>query len=177
MSRKKSLILLGIIVITVIIIITVITLRNKKNTAAHIPQPIRPKYQVTKVVDGDTIVVNIDGREETVRLIGVDSPEMVDFSKPVECYAQESSDFARNILNGKNIYLEADNTQDNRDKFNRLLRYIFLEDNTNLNLMIIKQGYGREYTYKGKFYKYRGEFTTAEKEAKESLQGLWSSCD
>ena len=170
---KKTVI--GIVVVIFIVVITVAVyfsvVSSKKKTT---PLPARSLHKVLTVIDGDTIVVDIDGREETVRLIGVDSPEIVDSSKPVQCFAKESSDFATNILTGKNIYLEPDSTQADRDKFNRLLRYVFLEDDTNFNLLLIKEGCGREYTYKGQIYKYRDEFTAAEKEAKSNLLGLWS---
>lgn len=167
-------IVVAIFIVVIVLAVYFTVVSSKKKTTSL---PVKSLHKVIKVVDGDTIMVEIDGREETVRLIGVDSPEIVDISKPVQCFAKESSDFARNILTGKNIYLEPDSSQDNRDKFNRLLRYVFLKDNTNFNLLLIKEGYGREYTYKGRIYKYRGGFTAAEKEAKTNQLGLWSACN
>lgn len=162
------------IFITFIIVIIFITSRLKKPDKTTQPQPLGLMFKVTKVIDGDTIEIDYNGRTETIRLLGIDSPEIVDTFKPVQCFAKESSDFAKKTLIGKNIFLEVDTSQPDRDKFNRLLRYVFLEDNTNFNLLMIKDGYGREYTYEGKNYKYRIDFETAEKEAKSNLRGLWS---
>lgn len=128
---------------------------------------------VVKVVDGDTIDVSIDGKTERIRLIGINTPETVDPRKSVECFGKEASDKAKSILSGKKVYLEADVTQGERDKYNRLLRYVFLEDNTNFNLQMIKDGYAYEYTYEVP-YKYQLEFKAAQKYAQENLKGLWS---
>ncbi len=128
---------------------------------------------VIKVIDGDTVQVNIRGKVETIRLIGVDTPESVDPRKPVQCFALEASKKAKEILTGKKVFLEADSTQGERDKYNRLLRYIFLEDGTNFNKLMIAEGYGHEYTY-NKPYKYMEEFKLVETEATLNKKGLWA---
>jgi micrococcal nuclease len=128
---------------------------------------------VVKVVDGDTIDVSTDGKTERIRLIGINTPETVDPRKTVECFGKEASDKAKSILSGKKVYLEADITQGERDKYNRLLRYVFLEDGTNFNLQMIKDGYAYEYTYEVP-YKYQLEFKNAQKYAQKNLNGLWS---
>ncbi len=129
-------------------------------------------YEVTKVVDGDTIAVNIDGKIEKLRLIGINTPETVDPRKPVECFGIEASNKAKSILTGKRVALESDSTQGELDKYNRLLRYVFLEDGTNFNLLMIKEGYAYEYTYNLP-YKYQAEFKEAQKEAMANKTGLW----
>lgn len=131
-------------------------------------------YTVTRVVDGDTIVVNLGGKEEKIRLIGVDTPETVDPRKPVQCFGKEASNKAKEMLEGKIVRLEEDSTQGNRDKYGRLLRYIFLEDGTNYNKFIIEQGYAHEYTYHSNPYKYQQEFIEAERRAREDQKGLWA---
>ncbi len=135
-------------------------------------------YKVTKVVDGDTIAVDISGKVETLRLIGINTPETVDPRKPVECFGKEASNKAKEILTGKNVKLEAESTQGERDKYNRLLRYVFLDDGTNFNKLMISEGYAYEYTYDIP-YKYQTEFKQAEKEAREAQRGLWAQgiCD
>jgi len=135
-------------------------------------------YSVVKVVDGDTIEVNVDGVTEKIRLIGVDTPETVDPRKPVQCFGKEASDHTKSILNGKPVKLEADSTQDDRDKYQRLLRYVILEDGSNYNLQLIKDGYAYEYTYDVP-YKYQKEFKAAQKDAQDSGRGLWAAdtCD
>jgi len=130
-------------------------------------------FSVFSVVDGDTIKVNIDGKIETLRLIGIDTPETVDPRKVVQCFGKEASDKAKGILSGKKVRLEADSTQGEYDKYNRLLRYVFLEDGTNFNKLMISEGYAHEYTYDLP-YKYQAGFKRAEKEAREAKKGLWA---
>lgn len=130
-------------------------------------------YEVIKVVDGDTLKININGTEETLRLIGMDTPEVVDPRKPVQCFGKEASNKAKEILTGKKVRLEADSTQSDRDKYNRLLRYVILEDGTNFNKMMISEGYAHEYTYE-KPYKYWVDFKEAERKAKQEEKGLWA---
>jgi len=103
-------------------------------------------YDVVKVVDGDTIDVSINGKTERIRLIGINTPETVDPRKPVECFGKEASDKAKTLLGGMKVYLESDITQGELDKYSRLLRYVFLENGTNFNLLMIKEGYAYEYT-------------------------------
>lgn len=131
-------------------------------------------YDVVKVVDGDTIDVSIDGKVERLRLIGINTPETVDPKKPVECFGIEASNKAKKELEGKKVLLESDSSQNERDKYNRLLRYVFLEDGTNFNLTMISEGYAYEYTY-ALPYKYQSEFKEAQIKASEEKNGLWGS--
>ena len=133
----------------------------------------RDYFLVTKVVDGDTIDVMIGTTTERVRLIGINTPETVDPRKPVECFGREASAKAHELLENKKIYLETDETQDNRDKYGRLLRYARREDGLFYNLEIIKQGYAYEYTYQIP-YKYQTEFKAAQVLARENKLGLWA---
>lgn len=127
---------------------------------------------VSRVVDGDTIVVTTPGSTEKVRLIGVDTPETVDPRKPVQCFGKEASDFTKSLLTNKSVRLERDPTQDDRDKYGRLLRYVYLDD-TLVNELIISRGYGHEYTYRIP-YLHQAEFKKAEYLAREAKQGLWA---
>lgn len=130
-------------------------------------------YLVVKVVDGDTLDVSIDGNVERLRLIGIDTPETVDPRKPVQCFGVEASNKSRETLLDKKVFIEGDSTQGERDKYDRLLRYVFLEDGTNFNLMMIKEGYAYEYTYNLP-YKYQSEFKEAQKYAENNKVGLWA---
>ena len=155
---------------------------SKPNTPPRLSSKITQKtavmlsdesYPVVRVVDGDTIVALIHGAEEKVRLIGLNTPETVDPRKLVECFGKEASDEARKILSGTSVRLETDPSQAVRDKYGRLLAYIFLPDGTNFDKMMIENGYGYEYTYDTP-YKYQTEFRSAEKSAKENKRGLWA---
>jgi micrococcal nuclease len=122
---------------------------------------------VTRVIDGDTIVVAGIG---TVRLIGVDTPETVDPRKPVELFGKEASEFTRRLAEGKVLRLEFDVQR--LDKYQRTLAYAYLPDGSMLNAEIVKQGYGHAYV---KYpFKYLDEFRAYEREAREAGRGLWS---
>jgi len=130
-------------------------------------------YPVTKVVDGDTLSINLDGTNTTIRLIGIDTPETVDPRKPVQCFGVEASNKAKELLVGKKVRLEMDSSQGNYDKYNRLLAYVYLEDGTLINKKLIQDGYGHEYTYNTP-YKYQAEFKKAEQYAQSNKLGLWA---
>lgn len=130
-------------------------------------------YQVDRVVDGDTVRVFVNGKSTSVRLIGINSPEIVHPDKNVECMGAEASNKAKELLSGKRIMLEKDSSQGNKDDYGRLLRYVFLEDGTNFNEWMISEGYAYEFTY-NRSYKYQTQFKQAEDEAKDNKKGLWS---
>lgn len=131
-------------------------------------------YLVSRVVDGDTISIDMDGETKKARLIGVDTPETVHPTKLVECFGKEASQKTKEILEGKAVKIEYDESQGMVDKYGRTLVYIFLEDGTNFNEYLIRNGYAYEYTY-NEPYKYQELFKEAEIDAKENLRGLWAS--
>lgn len=124
------------------------------------------QVQVIRIVDGDTIDVQIEGKEEKIRLIGINAPETN------ECFGKESTQRAGELLNFKNVSLEADQTQGERDKYKRLLRYVFI-DGVSFEETMIREGFAKEYTY-STAYKYQSLFKEAQKEAQENKRGLWS---
>lgn len=130
-------------------------------------------YQVAKVVDGDTFAVVVTGEEQSVRLIGVDTPEVVDPRRPVQCFGQEASVKLKNMLNNQSVKLEADPSQDNIDQYGRWLRYAYLADGTNVNLELIEQGYAHEYTFRIP-YAQQAQFKQAEQRASVNQRGLWN---
>lgn len=133
----------------------------------------RVLYPVVRVIDGDTIVIEKDGVNETVRLIGIDTPETVHPSKPVQCFGKEASDQTRAWLQGENVYIEIDSQEGTRDKYGRMLGYVLRADGYFINLELIRQGFAYEYTYNLP-YQYQAEFMEAEKKAKEGERGLWA---
>ena len=130
-------------------------------------------FKVIKVIDGDTIQVLIYDKKETVRLIGIDTPETVDPRREVECFGKEASRKLKSLVNGKSVVLKNDPTQSERDKYGRLLRYVFLKDGVHVNKLMIQEGYAHEYTYDSP-YKYQNEFKLAEKKAIEEKRGIWT---
>jgi micrococcal nuclease len=128
--------------------------------------------RVVKVVDGDTIDVDLAGVTERLRLIGMDTPETQDPRKPVQCFGQEASDRAMAVLLGRTVHLEVDASQGERDKYQRLLRYVWIDDRL-FNLDMIADGYAHQYTYSTP-YTYQALFQKAEQEAAAADRGLWS---
>ena len=154
-------------------VVTIPAMEDTDKAPRAQPPPNDGLSAVVRVVDGDTIVVDIDGVPEKVRLIGVDTPEVVDPRKPVQCFGKEASAFTKTLLTGRRVRLEMDSSQGDRDKYHRLLRYVFLNDDTLVNKTIIAEGYGHEYTYRTP-YRYQTEFTTAQQSARAAEKGLWA---
>lgn len=130
-------------------------------------------YSVVEVVDGDTVKININGTVETLRLIGLDTPETVDPRKEVQCFGKEASNKGKELLIGKKVRLEKDSTQGDKDKYGRTLAYIYTESGIFYNKYMIEQGYAHEYTYNSA-YKYQAEFKEAQRLAQQNQSGLWS---
>ncbi len=135
-------------------------------------------YKVEKVVDGDTLDVIIDGAVERLRIIGMDTPEVVDPRQGVDCFGPEASRRAKELLTNSYVRLEKDASQDERDKYGRLLRHVFLVSGKNFATEMINEGFAREYTYKVAS-KYQNEYKLAEQNAKVAKNGMWAegACD
>jgi micrococcal nuclease len=124
--------------------------------------------KVVNVVDGDTIKIETG---ETVRYIGIDTPETVDPRKPVMCYGNEASDKNTELVEGKVVELEKDISE--TDKYGRLLRYIWL-DGVLINELLVREGYAKSSSYPPDV-KYQDRFVEAQRLAREEQKGLWSS--
>lgn len=131
-------------------------------------------HQVLAVADGDTILVDFYGQTETIRLIGVDTPETHHPSKPVQCYGPEASDYTTNRLAGEYVRLEADMFSDNRDRYDRLLRFVYTESGELFNKTLVEQGYGFAITAFN--HSMMQDFVESQEDAKAQQNGLWSAC-
>jgi micrococcal nuclease len=131
-------------------------------------------YRVTEFVDGDTIKVDMNGKIETIRFIGMDTPETHDPRKPVECFGQAAAAHTKELIGDKAVRLEADQLSTNRDRYDRLLRYVYTADGRLVEAEDIRDGYAFAYT-SFPFSKL-DEFRAYEKEAREANRGLWSGC-
>ena len=135
-------------------------------------QKDRVKATLIKVVDGDTVHVSINGAKETIRIIGINTPETVDPRRPVECFGREASNKAKELFSSaKVIELEQDLSQNDRDKYKRLLRYVFI-DGIDYGKQMIREGYAYEYTYEIP-YRYQLDYKEEQKQAVENKRGLW----
>lgn len=171
----------GIFIGLLLVLIIAFGFSQKDNfTQPPVPEPEMAKvassslYLVSKVIDGDTILVDMDGKTETVRLLGIDTPEVDPQYNPIECYGREATNATKDKLLNQAVSLETDTTQGTRDKFDRILAYVFLADGTNINNYLVTEGFAKEYTY-NKPYKYQAEFKKSEQEARDQQKGLWST--
>ncbi|MCG2692623.1 thermonuclease family protein [Candidatus Parcubacteria bacterium] len=143
--------------------------RTKTEEGSQIKAEQELFFKVVKVVDGDTIKLE---NGEVVRYIGIDTPETVHPSKPVQCFGKEASDKNKELVEGKLVKLEKDITD--RDKYGRLLYYVRVGD-LFVNDELVRQGYAYIYTYPPDV-KYSEQFVQAQKEARENNRGLWAGC-
>lgn len=133
--------------------------------------------EVVGHVDGDTVRVRISNPPsdlktvETIRMIGVDTPETVHPNKPVEFFGQEASNFTKARLFGKQVYLAFD--WDLRDRYGRLLAYIYTGDGRCFNGVLIQEGYGHAYISYS--FQFRAEFEALEQSAQKAKRGLWGN--
>lgn len=132
------------------------------------------RYSVVSFDDGDTIVVDMQGRKEQIRFIGVDTPETKDPRKPVQCYGKEASSFTKQIIGEQPVRLEADPESSNRDRYDRLLRYVYLPNGTLLNQLLVSEGFGFAIT--GFPFTKMDEFVAAQNQARTTQKGLWGKC-
>lgn len=183
---KTTRFLVGLILIGLLTAFSTLTNISKENSRKNlqasdekgVKSTSTQKVSVIKVIDGDTIKVSYQNKEgklqeKTVRLIGIDSPETVHPNKPVQCFGKEASKKLNDLLNAHDVILVNDVSQGDYDKYGRLLRYVFTENNTNINLYMITEGYAYEYTY-DQPYKYSREFKDAQKTAEKEKKGLWA---
>lgn len=131
-------------------------------------------YKVDRVIDGDTIKVVMGDTIESVRLIGINTPETVDPRRTVECFGKEASTRMKELASGQIVRLEYDDTQGYRDTYNRILAYVYLEDGQMINRKMIAEGYAYEYTYLTP-YLHQKEFRQLQNLAKAGSKGLWAS--
>lgn len=130
---------------------------------------------VERVVDGDTIRVKIGGRTETVRLIGVDTPETVARGRPVGCYGREASNFTRSRLpKGTSVNLVLD--VEPRDRYERLLAYVYRSDtNAFINAELAAEGFANVLTVPPNVA-HADQFVDLVATARRQQKGLWARC-
>lgn len=174
------------LLIAVILLLVAIINHYNPQTALPGPSPtpttspsIQPNsdlqmVKVTKVIDGDTI--QIEGGQ-TLRYIGIDTPETVDPRKPVQCFGNEASRENSKIVEGQVVFLEKDVSE--TDKYGRLLRYVYISLSTGEMLMVneylVKEGYAVSSSYPPDI-KYQERLRVAEESAKSQGKGLWGIC-
>jgi micrococcal nuclease len=137
--------------------------------------PSEPNATVERIVDGDTLVADVDGVRERVRLLGIDTPESVAENRPDQCYGEEASDHLASLLPpGTPITLILD--EETRDQYDRLLAYVVRSaDGLFVNLDLLEQGYAGVLIYAPNDH-YDDRFRDAERAAAAAGVGLWGVC-
>jgi len=133
-------------------------------------------YTIDHYVDGDTIVVQMNGTPETIRFIGIDTPETHKPNTPVQCYGPAAAAHTQNVIKaaGGKVRLVSDSLSTNRDRYDRLLRYVYLPDGTDVNELNVRQGYAFYYPFFP--FSKKAEFAQAERQAMQEKKGLWGAC-
>lgn len=178
---KKTIFLLGLAILIFLlfknfVMVSVIPSWKEGDTKQSKPpspsSPSKPlsSFIVIHVVDGDTIQIDTG---QKVRYIGMNTPETVDPRRPVQCFGKEASVYNKNLVLNKKVKLVKDISE--KDKYGRLLRYVYLADGTFVNLKLVRDGYAYADTFPPDVA-HAADFVTAQQQAREGGLGLWGKC-
>ncbi|WP_438321306.1 thermonuclease NucI [Staphylococcus pseudintermedius] len=160
----------GVLILVIAIVVLIFQYINEDGPFKKSSTDVRGEsYLVKRVIDGDTIIIDKDGQDERVRLIGVDTPETVKPNTQVQPYGKAASNFTKKHLTNQRVRLEYD--REPKDKYGRTLAYVWLGDEM-FNVKLAKEGLAR-----AKFYppndKYRILIEQAQKEAQKKQLNIW----
>lgn len=173
--RKKHISLLGLALFACVSILQYTANNDTVQEATKQASEHQPGlYQIDHFVDGDTIAVKMNGTTESIRMIGVDTPETHKPNTPVQCYGPAAAAYTKTLIGTQSVRLESDPKSTNRDRYNRLLRYVYLPDGKLVAHELIANGYGFAYT-QFPFTKSQ-DFVAAQDQAKTANKGLWGNC-
>ena len=131
--------------------------------------------RVLRVVDGDTILVALDGHPERVRYIGMDTPETVKPRTPVQCFGKRASAENTRLVAGREVRLVAD--AEARDRYGRLLAYVYRRaDGLFVNAELVRRGYATPLSIPPNV-RFAERFRDLARSARSAGRGLWSACD
>jgi micrococcal nuclease len=153
---------------------------NTNKTAGNTREvPTRSTGTVTRVVDGDTVRIDYDGKTQPVRLIGVDTPEInwpeSDTDEiTADCYGLPAREYLVERISGETVRTESDPSQPETDTYGRRLVYLYL-DGELINKTLLSEGYARKLTAVDGYDK-QADFRRTQKQAKATGRGLWSAC-
>lgn len=135
------------------------------------------KAVVTRVVDGDTVEISLDGQAQKLRYIGINTPETVDPRRPVQCFGKEASNENKKLVEGREVYLDKDVSE--TDRYGRLLRFVYLKQPDGgvlfVNDYLVRQGFAEASTFPPDV-KMSEQFKEAQEEARVNNRGLWGKC-
>lgn len=171
MKNIKS---MGIGLISALVLFFGLSTVSEPNNIAQAKTSLVPAV-VSKNTDGDTIHVKLHGKDETIRMLLIDTPEDVDPKAPVEPYGYTAASYAKKMLPvGKHIYLQIGKKGYTRDKYGRLLAYVYRTPKDMYNLDVVKKGYARvAYIYPPNT-DHLSALKSAQSYAKSRKLGIWS---
>ena len=166
---------IGSIIITIITAILLLIFGAQGNKTGYDFSSYKDEnYLVNSVTDGDTLNVSLNGNTESVRLIGIDTPEMDSTDAYTACVAQAAKARMQALAGQHYIALMDDMTQTNRDNYKRLLRYVIDDQAVDIGKQLLLEGLAEEYTYKTD-YTNKAEYVAAQKTAKLNKTGMWGT--
>ncbi|HVB65561.1 MAG TPA: thermonuclease family protein [Nitrolancea sp.] len=133
---------------------------------------------VVRVVDGDTIIVDIDGSQERLRLIGMNTPELNKPDGPAECYATEATKRTQELVDAANGRVQLERDVSESDQYGRMLRYVWLVNPDGMQMLneaLVEGGFARAVTYRPDV-KYQSILNREQNDAKNHNLGLWNVC-
>ena len=133
-------------------------------------EPVGMVGRVTRITDGDTIHVEIDGQDERVRYIGIDTPETEHSPRGAQAFGAEAMEANRRLVENRTVRLVLD--VEPRDRYGRLLAYVYL-DETFVNAELVREGFAKQLTVPPNV-RHADEFRRLEREAREAQRGLWA---
>ena len=144
-------------------------------SGSHGGEPARSgEARVIRVVDGDTIEVSIAGRADTIRYIGMDTPETHKPGTPVQCFGRAASAFNARLVAGRRVRLRFD--AERRDRYGRTLAYVYrARDGLFVNAELVRRGYARVLTIPPNV-EHAGLFRRLAARARGARRGLWARC-
>jgi len=161
-------------VVLILVVLVLAVLGGRLAIQRDDASPAGVQAEVTRIVDGDTIHVDLDGTDETVRYIGVDTPESVKPGTPVQCFAKKASAFNARLVEGEDVKLRFD--VERHDRYGRLLAYVYRAgDGLFVNAELVRRGYARTLTVPPNV-RFAERFARLQREAREARRGLWRAC-
>ncbi len=137
------------------------------------PTQLRQRARVVRVIDGDTVDVRVNRREQRVRLIGIDTPEVYG---GVECGGRKASASLKRLLpRGTRVTLLSDTTQDRTDRYGRALRYVH-KRGADVNKTQVRRGWARVYVYDNNPFRRTASYRKAQRSANSHNRGIWRAC-
>jgi micrococcal nuclease len=166
MLPRRAILILALVVVAV--------LAGRLAIKRDDPAPTGTAATVTRVVDGDTIHVDLGGSDETVRYIGIDTPESVKPGTPVQCFAQQASAANARLVRGQDVRLRFD--AERRDRYGRLLAYVYrADDGRFVNAQLLRDGDARTLRIPPNV-RYAARFSALADAARRADRGLWKAC-